>query len=37
MADIYQLEKRIFTELDFEQMSWHDCPIQALSFADDYK
>jgi hypothetical protein len=37
MAAVYQTEKNIFTEADFEQMSWHDCPIHALSFTDDYQ
>jgi len=37
MAEQYNLGKRIWTELDFEQMSWHDCPIHALSFSKDYK
>lgn len=37
MASIYQLEKQLFTDADFDTMSWHDCPIHALSFTDDYK
>jgi hypothetical protein len=28
----YQLEKALWTDADFELMSWHDCPIHALSF-----
>jgi hypothetical protein len=32
MAETYQLEKTLWTDADFELMSWHDCPIHALSF-----
>jgi hypothetical protein len=28
----YDLEKWIWTDADFEQMGWHDCPIYALAF-----
>ena len=37
MATLYQLEKNIFTEADFEQMNWHDCHIHAFSFNDNYE
>lgn len=30
----YELEKWNWTEQDFEQMGWHDCPIYAMSFDD---
>lgn len=35
MAALYQPEKNIFTEADFEQMNWHDCHIHAFSFNDN--
>ncbi|SRR5258707_426614 len=37
MKEVYELEKTIWTETDFELMSWHDCPIHALSFDKEYK
>jgi hypothetical protein len=37
VAAIYQLEKNIFTEADFEQMNWHDCHIHSFSFNDNYE
>jgi len=37
MKEVYQLEKTLWTETDFELMSWHDCPIHALSFDKEYK
>lgn len=38
MSKIYQLEKALWTDADFEQMGWHDCPIKALAFSDnDYQ
>jgi hypothetical protein len=30
----YELEKWNWTEQDFEQMGWHDCPIYAMKFDD---
>lgn len=36
MQEIYQPEKTLWTETDFEIMSWHDCPIHAISFHKDY-
>ncbi len=33
----YQLEKHLWTEVDFDTMSWHDCHIHAFSFNDDYE
>jgi hypothetical protein len=37
MAPPYQLEKTTFTEVDFDQMSWHDCHIHAFSFNDNFE
>jgi len=37
MALLYQLPKTTWTEIDFEMMSWHDCPIHALSFSDKHE
>jgi hypothetical protein len=35
MAEQYQLEKNLWTDADFEKMSWHDCPIHAIFFRND--
>ena len=35
MKQEYQLEKTIWTDADFDIMSWHDCPVHALSFDDE--
>jgi hypothetical protein len=32
MAKVYKLEKEIWTEADFEEMSWEDSTIQAFSY-----
>jgi len=32
--DEYELEKKIWTETDFEQMGWHDCPIYKIRLTD---
>jgi hypothetical protein len=32
---IFQPEKTLWTDADFEQMNWHDCPIKALAFNDN--
>jgi len=37
VKDGFELEKTLWTETDFEIMSWHDCPIHALSFGKEYK
>ena len=37
MPDTYHLEKTIWTDTDFEQMNWHDCPIHAFSFNDNFE
>lgn len=37
MPDIYHLEKTIWTDADFELMNWHDCPIHAFSFNDNFE
>jgi hypothetical protein len=37
MTDLYQLDKSIWTETDFEAMSWHDCYIHALSLGKQDK
>ena len=34
-TDIYQIEKAIWTEADFEQMGWHDVHIHAIAFRPD--
>jgi hypothetical protein len=30
----YQLDKSLWTDLDFDTMGWHDCMIYAISFGD---
>lgn len=30
--EIFQLEKKVWTENDYEQMGWHDCSIYGLTF-----
>lgn len=35
MEDQYILPKWEWTDADFENMGWHDCPIYALSFGDN--
>jgi len=37
MQRIYQPEKLLWTDADFEIMSWHDCPVHALSFDKNYQ
>jgi hypothetical protein len=37
MKELYELEKTLWTETDFEIMSWHDCPIHALAFDKEDK
>jgi len=37
MAESYILEKQIWTDADFEEMSWHDCYIHALSLGKQDK
>lgn len=37
MGAVFQLEKNIFTEAEFDQMSWHDCHIHSFSFNDNYE
>ena len=34
-STIYQLEKKIWTEADFEKMGWHDVYIHAVTFAPE--
>ena len=36
MKEVFELEKKIWTESDFEIMSWHDCHIHAISFNKDF-
>ncbi|WP_242927276.1 hypothetical protein [Pontibacter vulgaris] len=31
----YELEKKIWTDADFEQMGWHDCRIYKIRFSED--
>jgi hypothetical protein len=33
----YQLDKSIWTEDDFEHMQWHDNPIHAITFSDNFE
>ena len=33
----FQLDKFIWTESDFENMFWHDNPIHAISFSDNFE
>ena len=37
MADILKLEKTIWTDADFDKMSWHDNPIYAFSINDNFE
>ena len=37
MESNYHLEKTVWTDWDFEQMSWHDCHIHAFSFSDNFE
>jgi len=37
MANTHQLEKHLWTEADFDIMSWHDCHIHSFSFNDDFE
>lgn len=37
MAKPYQIEKLLWTDADFDTMSWHDCPIHALSFNKNHQ
>lgn len=37
MAKVYNLEKEIWTEADFEHMSWRDVTIHAFSYSADYE
>lgn len=37
MKELYQLEKTLWTETDFDIMSWHDCAVHGLSFEKEYK
>jgi hypothetical protein len=32
MADSFELEKKIWTESDFDIMDWHDSPVYSLAF-----
>lgn len=36
-ANPYQLEKPVWTDLDFENMGWHDSKLFALSFGNNYE
>jgi len=31
----YELEKRIWTDADFDQMGWHDCRVYKIRFSED--
>lgn len=33
----YQVDKKVWTEADFENMSWHDVHIHAISFGKDWE
>ena len=35
MADVYELEKWLWTEIDFEIMSWHDARVYAIAFSPE--
>ncbi|WP_192910133.1 hypothetical protein [Mucilaginibacter ginsenosidivorax] len=37
MPVAYPLEKYLFTDADFDNMNWHDCPIHSFCFNDDYE
>ena len=34
-AEMYKPEKFVWSESDFENMGWHDCPIYGILFADN--
>ena len=36
-SKIYQLEKFLWTDHDFENMDWHDCKLFAISFGDNFQ
>ena len=36
-SKIYQLEKSVWTDHDFEDMGWHDCKLFAISFGDNFQ
>jgi len=33
----YHLEKSLWSDVDFENMGWHDCPIYAVSFGQNFE
>lgn len=33
----YRLEKVVWTEVDFDHMNWHDNPIHAMTFSDQFE
>ncbi len=33
----YKLDKNILTEIDFDDMQWHDNPIHAITFSDNFE
>ncbi len=33
----FKLDKYIWTEADFDSMNWHDNPVHALTFGDNYE
>jgi hypothetical protein len=35
MSSHYELEKKIWTEVDFPKMGWHDAPIYGMAFFSD--
>lgn len=37
MSEIYELEKWVWTEDDFDAMDWHDCRIYALAFHSQFE
>src|SRR5437879_2500499 len=37
MTETFELERTVWTDVDFENMSWHDCPIHAFSLNNHYE
>ena len=35
MNETYEIEKWVWTEADFEKMSWHDSRVHAMAFLPD--
>src|SRR5215204_3431486 len=36
MIERFELEKRVWTDMDFEQMGWHDCRVYGIKLAREH-